>query len=74
MTPYDEMRVQEVADELIGTCNTLDSVATPQEMDSLAFLSALDDVVLCCNTCGWWCEASEIQVNDAGDNECEDCI
>jgi hypothetical protein len=32
-------------------------------------LQALDDQVMLCEACGWWCEAHEVD----DDGHCEDC-
>lgn len=60
-----QARAQALADELLGTCDGL-----PEHvLDDGDLASALDELVLCCECCGWWCESHEI--DDRGN--CEDC-
>jgi hypothetical protein len=64
--------IQKVAEELQGTCNTLDSVLEEYGLDvgelTLELCQDLDEITMMCDTCGWWCEPSEME----GDT-CEDC-
>jgi hypothetical protein len=66
-------RVQELADDLTGTCQTLADVCKKhgfaEEDLSMAELGQLDEIVFCCECCGWWDEAGEQDVNQ----NCEDC-
>ena len=60
-----QSRADAIADHLLGTCNPL-----PDEvLDTEGLAEALDELVLCCETCGWWVESHEI--DDSGN--CEDC-
>lgn len=59
-----------VAQSLEGTCDALEQYATPAECNDGAFLSDVDELVFCCDLCGWWCEASER--GEEGD-VCLDC-
>lgn len=61
-------RAKEVADELLGSCQSLQKVATEFEMKNAAFCAALDERVLECECCGWRFDADEID-----DGECYDC-
>lgn len=65
----------DVAEELRGTCSDLDSVLEGRgiDIDSVPsdMLSVLDDQVLLCDVCGWWCESSEVN-DDSVCNECEE--
>lgn len=64
-----------VAEALQGTANSLDdelaevfgegTTATDMAADLLV---KLDEVVLECESCGWWCESGEVE-----DGECADC-
>ncbi len=64
-----EARLHEVADELRGQCvRGLEDVATEEERRDTKFLEALDDLVILCDTCGWWVDADEME-----DDQCEDC-
>jgi hypothetical protein len=65
--------MQEIAEELRGTCGTLDAALEERgfELDSLPpeMLRELDEAVMLCETCGWWCDSHEL--ND--DNNCNEC-
>lgn len=66
----DMNRVEAVAEGLRGSCMyDVDDFATTDEQESVEFLSALDELVLQCDTCGWWCETSDIDE----DGNCIDC-
>lgn len=61
-----QKQVQEIADKLLGSCEP-----TPDEVyDTEGFAELLDERVGCCETCGWWVEADEL--ND--DWVCGDCV
>ena len=62
-------RVDEVAEHLVGTCQALESVATPEECDDTYFLSALNEQTFQCDNCGWWCDIEEHHEGDL----CDDC-
>lgn len=64
-----EKRAQEVGHDLLGTCAMLEQFATPEEIADRAFCAALDEQVMECQCCGWWCESGEM--ND--DQHCEEC-
>lgn len=52
-------RAEAVAAELQGTCHALDDHAAEEEINSLEFCEALDALVFCCESCGWWCGQDE---------------
>lgn len=62
-------RAQEAAANLLGTCNSLESEATEEELNDSEFCAALDSEVMQCGACGWWVESHEI--NDEGN--CAEC-
>jgi hypothetical protein len=62
-------RAEEVAEDLQGTAKNLDDESTEEERNNDDFTSRLDELVLECETCGWWCETGEICAN----GNCEDC-
>lgn len=67
-------RAREVADELMGSCNSLHSVlgdADEHLQDDYDFLDTLDGLVAQCNGCGWWGEPC--MVNDDCDT-CDECF
>ncbi|QIG68128.1 hypothetical protein EVB55_193 [Rhizobium phage RHph_Y68] len=55
---------EEISESLRGTCKSLEEVLDFYEMDDaendIEFLRDIDDKVFCCETCGWWCEISEV--------------
>lgn len=76
---HSEFNVQELADQLNGAALTLDE-ALNDLWPGMAFddmtkgeCDELDMLVLECETCGWWCDASEITEVD-GENRCESCL
>lgn len=62
-------RVQEVADELIGSAQDLNDVLSDEEQNDTDFLKELDEHVYQCDQCGWWVERNEVN----GDGYCSDC-
>lgn len=65
MSENARARAQALADELIGTCNSLPDYV----MDDGDLANWLDNFVALCETCGWWVEADEVDRN----RNCEDC-
>lgn len=63
MTPRE--RANPVAERLLGTTGNL----TDEEWDDQQMLEELDDMVMLCDTCGWWCETWELD----DDQNCGDC-
>lgn len=62
-------RAEEVAEDLQGTCKNLDDECTEGERNNDDFCACLDELVLECETCGWWCETGEI----CEEGHCDDC-
>ena len=62
-------RALEVAEELICTSKDLVELTTENERNSTIFTRTLDEQVSCCDCCGWWFAADEID----DDGNCEDC-
>lgn len=74
LSPNLRARVNEVAANLQGTCKDLNDEATEAERENTEFLVALDEQVINCTGCGWWCEPEEMDENPAtGEIECGDC-
>jgi hypothetical protein len=73
--PNYSREAMSVADELNGTCRSLDEVLEDRRLDMLlyvqAFLDELDQHAWKCETCDWWCEPSEMCDDDPG--YCTDC-
>lgn len=65
--------IREIADELGGTCRSLDTALEERGFDignvPSVLLEALDAEVMLCETCGWWCDSDEID----DDGNCNDC-
>lgn len=59
-----EISAETIAEELRGTCKTLECVLEENDAEglenSMEFCAQLDDIVFCCESCGWWCETSEM--------------
>ncbi len=70
--PTVEM-MREIASELQGTCGTLDDKFEERGLDidiiPAELLDIIDEEVMLCHTCGWWCESYEIN-DDSNCNEC----
>lgn len=67
-------RVEEIAEALLGTCNSmLEAGATQEEENDVAFCEELDEKVFQCEGCSWWFEGGYQHVVH-GQNYCDDCI
>ncbi len=66
-------KMSEIAEELRGTCASLDTALKNHGLDfdstPRRFLDMLDEEVMDCQQCGWWHESHEL--ND--DQICNDC-
>lgn len=71
MTTIPDRRVQEVANQLMGTCNSL-SVYLDDGDNELDFVDALLSHVFLCDGCQWWCSVDELHNIDY-DELCDDC-
>lgn len=65
-------QINTLADNLLGTCSSIDdhlpNGLTFDDLD-VEDCELLDDKVVQCADCGWWCEMSEINE----DGQCGDC-
>lgn len=70
MTPEMLARATEVADALNGTAQSMSAVATEEECNNIEFCSAVDDITMQCETCGWFVDADDV------DDECvcSECV
>lgn len=54
--------------DLQGTCEGLESFLERREaedlIDHMPFLNYLDNHIFLCDSCGWWCELSEMAVTE----------
>lgn len=62
-------RAREVADALLGTANDLENEASEEEINSISFCDALDELVMQCETCNWWVAADDVD----DDGNCAEC-
>ena len=83
MIPFNEenrLKMLLVAEDLQGTCQRLEDALTRQFGDDsgddvdvadfdIELLRVLDDQVMACEGCGWWCETHELNE----DQVCSDC-
>lgn len=67
----DMDRVEEVAHDLAGTCESIEKFATDEERDNRIFCEELDSKVFCCEVCGWWCFIDE--ESPTVDGACDEC-
>lgn len=71
-----DTQVRELAEALRGSCTTLEYAL--QEMDAVlddmtkTTCLLLDNLVLLCAGCDWWCDAGEMKETD-GEYYCTDC-
>lgn len=75
-TPGNKAKMDKVAENLRGTCKSLDEYLGDEfgeGVDIMEFdielLRHLDDQVMECQGCGWWCETHELNE----DQLCDDC-
>ncbi len=73
MAEVTREKMSEIAEELRGTCKTLDEVLEGHGLDyncvPVEMLDTLDEDVMLCDWCGWWVESSEID----DDSVCKEC-
>jgi hypothetical protein len=53
--------------DLQGTCEGLESFLErndPDLIDYMPFLEYLDNHIFLCESCGWWCELSEMAITE----------
>lgn len=69
MTPE---RIEEIIDDLRGTCKSIDNVLEDGEdpMDP-ELTDAIDNAIFCCVVCEWWCDLDEANASPQGD-VCDD--
>lgn len=66
-------QLNDICDELQGSCKMLEDVVTSIGLDyddlTVAELQEIDNCVACCDSCGWWFGAEEVD----GYGCCDDC-
>ena len=64
-------KMQEIAEELQGTCKDLDTVLEEHGIDVNSIpqerFQDLDEITEQCEACGWWCEPFEMECGICGD-------
>lgn len=71
MTPAEmDNAVEELADRLRGTCNSLTDEEQGWIESVPGFAEALDAKVFLCEQCGWWCGEDEYGKKDMHCDEC----
>jgi hypothetical protein len=76
-----EIDIDKLASILQGTCMSLDGGLqdllddgnADEDILSTQHRSELDNLVFLCPQCGWWCETSEANESDTGEDLCDDC-
>lgn len=76
-TPENRAKVIQAGECLLGTCKSADTVIQEVFGDedltltdlAMPLLEALDDLTMCCEACGWWCETGFLNDNQV----CNDC-
>lgn len=66
-------RIQEIADELLGTNQDVSEVMDSYELDDLSLCSELDEYALQCTACRWWFVPEEMDTTE-GDCICGECF
>lgn len=61
-------RVRTIADELRGTCQSLDDALMEGEELTTAQHGELDELIFCCDICSWWYDTGEMA------EDCEDAL
>lgn len=68
---------QQIADALRGGCEGDVSSACERlnVEETTELCMAVDQLIFCCECCGWWCDQSEMADSDltGGDWVCSDC-
>lgn len=65
-------RIEEVCDQLVGTCLDIRAIITDEEFANEAFLLELDRKVFKCDVCGWWFQVADKSANTSA-TTCYDC-
>lgn len=67
--PITQESITKLAEEVMGTCNSLSEAAEQMKVREDEVEQALEENgVERCEMCNWWCEDNEMQ-----DGKCEDC-
>lgn len=70
--------IEDLIQHLQGTIMSLDSAV--EEMFGMDWmdldvdaLAEIDNSIFCCESCGWWCEVSEMSMEVPDDLVCQGC-
>lgn len=64
--------IDALIDSLKGTCGSIgDYVEDENELTATDY-QRIDNEIFCCETCGWWCENSEMSDTDMVCVDCSD--
>jgi len=74
----NDMVINEIIDDLQGTCQSIEDVLVEYELeyddlDSKDF-EAIDDAIFNCVCCGWWYDLAEISTDVEDDTVCARCV
>lgn len=69
--------LQRIAEDLQGTCQSIDTALEwyelyQDDMD-LGDWIVLEEMVMLCDTCGWWFETGEMEESNTGEMICRHC-
>lgn len=80
MSKISNEQIDELIGMLQGTCDTLDSALRELTNDEFVEDDLSEDnhdkianEIFLCEECGWWCETSESNESESGENICDDC-
>lgn len=69
--------IESIIEYLQGTTRTLDEACQQHgfEWEELTEKdhAKIDENIFLCPTCGWWCETSEANESESGEDVCDDC-
>ena len=76
MNDEREKLINELAEHLMGTCQSLAEGCETFEIDEDDLTSEdyqiIDNITQVCNDCGWWCEVADLTVYE-DEQMCYDC-
>lgn len=71
--PDHRTPVEAVAERLIGTCvDSVESVCEEVGVNPDDIAEELDNLMFCCDGCGWYCSTDELN-NETGEQLCDEC-
>lgn len=75
MTNIRRMILDEIIQDLLGTCQVMDNVASSHGIAELTFedIRYIESEIFLCESCGWWCDVCEHH-GETGESLCDDCF